>query len=196
MIGDARCVSVILGSLPLSFTNHSKHATETQFTHTHPFKNRPHSLPPLPPLPRYTGHTQSCARCRAALNNIKAARQVLSCAAGALAAAALLGAAVAVALSATAGVTAGPAVTAVITAAGAPGRLAAAALGVACWVAGVGGGAGLGAGAGAGGAMLRALGLGLGALLAWRVAEGVLGGLEQKFYRGEYPPPRNVDKRG
>jgi len=79
----------------------------------------------------------------------------------------------------------------------ASGRLAGALLACVGWVAGVAApaaAAGAAAPAAAVGVMGRGLLLGLAALLVWRVAEGVLGGLEVKFFKGEYPPPRNTDK--
>ncbi|KAI8476799.1 MAG: hypothetical protein J3K34DRAFT_455631 [Monoraphidium minutum] len=138
-------------------------------------------------LDRWAGHTQSCARCRAALLNIRAARGALRAASGALAAAALLAAAVAVCAGAGGAAAAAPG--------GALGRLATLALAATAWLAGAVPAAGAPAAAAAGGgAMLRALLMGLAALLAWRVSEGVLGGLEEKLLRGSYPPPRNTDK--
>lgn len=148
-------------------------------------------------LDRYSGHTQSCAQCRRALKNIRFARRALSAAAAALGAAALLAASVAVCLVAVYG--GGGA-----AGSGAAGRVAAATLGAAGWIAGAGVGAqeaaaaaapaAAAAAAGASAAALRALWSGLASLLVWRVSDGVLGGLEEKLLRGDYPPPRNTDK--
>ncbi|KIZ07245.1 pheophorbide a oxygenase [Monoraphidium neglectum] len=145
-------------------------------------------------LDRYTGHVQSCAQCQRALKQVKTGRSVLRVVSGALAAGALLAAAVAVCVAAAAGGGGGSAAATGASSATLS-RLGAAALAAAGWVAGAGLQTGAAAAAAAGGgAMLRALVLGLAALLTWRVSEGVLGGLEHKLLRGDYPPPRNTDK--
>ncbi len=163
------------------------------------------SAPPTPLTTnrdRYTGHTQSCAQCQRALKNIKVARRGFGIAAAALAAAALLACAVAICLASSSG---GGAAAAASTAAGgsavaqgvggAPVRLAAAAVGVAGWLAGVSvtGSQVVGA-VGAVGAMGRCVVLAFAALLLWRMSDGVLGGLVEKFYKGVWPPPRNTDE--
>ena len=50
-----------------------------------------------------------------------------------------------------------------------------------------------GAGVTVEGLLVRAIVWGLVCAAAWGVREGLVG-LEQRFYKGEYPPQRNVDK--
>jgi hypothetical protein len=134
----------------------------------------------------------SCAQCQRALRRVRAARRALALAAGALAAGALLAGAAALCLAVGGGSGGGGSGAA---AAGLVDRLGAAALGLLSWVAGVtpAGGAAPPPAA-AGGAALRAAALGGGAAALGWLSAGLLGGLEARFLKGEYPPMRNTDK--
>lgn len=140
-------------------------------------------------LDRYSQHTANCAKCQAALQRIRTARQVLTWAAGLAASAALFTAAVAASSNAAA------ATAAASQAGGLLGQLTQLVTGVLLSVAGVAGADGVGTQAALAAAPVGRLMVWLGvAGLSWLVQQQ-LGRVEGKLLHGDYPPPRNTDPK-
>ncbi len=144
-------------------------------------------------LDRYSQHTQNCYQCQQGLAKVRTAKQAAAGVGWAACGLAIFTAAVAVASGGGSGLAAGAAAAAA-GAGAAGGSLSVVQSALAAFSGGVLAlGEAVAGGGGPEGQVLRALLWGALAALGG-LSNRALAGFEAKFYKGDYPPPRNLDK--